>query len=59
MTEVEKPEKLIPEHLEYLTELRDSGRTNMFAASPFLAAEFPDLTDREAREIVTYWMRTL
>lgn len=59
MTETEAPAKLVPQHLEYLTKLRDSGATNMFGASPYLQREFPGLTSREAMDIVAYWMRTL
>lgn len=59
MEESSKPEKLIPQHLEYLTKLRDSGVTNMFGASPYLQQKFPGLTNREAMDIVSYWMRTL
>jgi len=53
-----KPEKLIPEHLTFLDELRSSGATNMFGAGPFLREVFPELTDREARKILVFWMDT-
>lgn len=59
MNDIPKPEKLIPQHLEFLTNLRDSGVVNMFGASPYLQREFPGLTSREAMDIVAYWMRTL
>ena len=41
---------------EYLNDLRDSGSTNMFGASPYLVAEF-GLGKREAREILSKWMK--
>lgn len=59
MKENEAPAKLVPQHLEYLTKLRDSSVTNMFGASPYLQQTFPGLTSREAMDIVAYWMRTL
>ncbi len=57
MSTIEKPTKLTDEHLEYLDELRESGVTNMFGASGYLVREF-DLTKDEAREILSYWMKT-
>ena len=49
-------EELI-EYLEYLDMLRLSGETNMFGAAPYLQQEF-DLSKKEAREILFYWMET-
>ena len=34
--EVERPKFVKDEHLEFLDELRESGVTNMFGASPYL-----------------------
>ncbi len=45
------------ENKEYLDDLRESGITNMFGASPFLADEF-GLDDKEAREILSEWMKS-
>ena len=45
------------EHFEYLVQLRDSGDTNMFGASPYLEEEF-GLDRREARDILTTWIRS-
>ncbi|AMO55565.1 hypothetical protein GZ77_09500 [Endozoicomonas montiporae] len=56
--ENEKPNALEPEHLTYLDELRESGVTNMFGASSYLEAEFPELGRNEARDILMYWMAT-
>jgi len=52
------PSCLLPEHLEYLDELRESGATNMFGARPYLMDEFPDLTKEEALEVLMHWSRT-
>lgn len=51
-----KPEIVTEEHLEYLDELRESGETNMFGARPYLMREFTDLTEKQAQEILVYWM---
>lgn len=55
---MERPEFVLDEHLEYLDELRESGETNMFGARPYLMAEYPELEQKEAAEILTYWMKT-
>lgn len=40
----------------FLLILRDSGKTNMFGARPYLKQVFPELTDAEAGEILGEWM---
>lgn len=45
------------EYFEYLNELRESGVTNMFGASPYLQNEF-GLGRYEARDIVKQWMES-
>lgn len=40
----------------YLENLRQSGVTNMFGASPYLQAEF-GLSKSEANKILADWMR--
>lgn len=52
------PEKLLDEHLIYLDELRESGKTNMYGARPYLIREFPNLSKSEAANILSYWMKT-
>jgi hypothetical protein len=46
------------EYFEFLDELRESGITNMYGARPYLIADFPDLTEKEAGQILSEWMRT-
>ena len=58
MAEIQRPDYVKDEHLEFLDELRDSGDTNMFGARPYLMNEFWDLTKQEAAAILTYWMGT-
>ena len=45
------------EYFSFLNDLRDSGKTNMFGAAPYLQSAF-DLEKREAREILTRWMKS-
>jgi hypothetical protein len=40
---------------EFLNRLRESGETNMFGASPYLACAF-SLPKREASKILVEWM---
>jgi len=44
------------EYYEYLEELRKSGKTNMFGATPYLQNEF-GLSKNEARNILMEWMQ--
>ena len=46
------------QYLIYLDNLRESGITNMYGATPFLQAEFSELAKTEARKILSYWMKT-
>lgn len=55
---MERPVMLTEEHLEYLDDLRESGVTNMFGATPHLQEEFPELTYQDAKAILVYWMKT-
>jgi hypothetical protein len=57
-TELSMPEFCTQEHLEYLDELRESGVTNMFGARPYLVAAFDDLGEKQAGEVLSYWMKT-
>ena len=42
---------------KFLDNLRDSGLTNMFGASPYVEAEF-NVSKLEARELLSEWMKT-
>lgn len=44
-------------YFTYLDDLRESGITNMYGASPYLAEEF-GLGEAEARAILIEWVRT-
>jgi len=47
----------LPEMLEYLNDLRESGATNMFGARPYLQEEF-GLERKEASAVLAEWMET-
>lgn len=57
-TAIEKPELMTEEHLEYLDELRESGVTNMFGAASYLQNAFDELSNKDAKAILGYWMHT-
>ena len=42
----------------YLSELRESGITNMFGAGAFLEDAYPELNKQEAQNILKAWMRS-
>lgn len=42
-------------YYNYLNELRDSGKVNMFGAAPYLEARF-GLNRNDAEEILLKWM---
>jgi hypothetical protein len=46
------------EYFEYLNDLRESGETNMFGATPYLMMEFDMLSKEEARAILSEWMKS-
>lgn len=54
----ERPEHVTEEHLTYLDDLRESGKTNMYGARPHLMKDFPDLTGKEAGKVLVYWIHT-
>lgn len=45
------------DQLNFLDELRESGATNMFAATPYIIEEF-DVSRSEAVKILSEWMET-
>mgnify|MGYP003344065363 FL=1 len=44
-------------YFNYLDQLRESGITNMFGASPYLQEAF-DLDRYEAKDVLLEWMQT-
>jgi len=48
--------ELKKEYADFLISLRDSGITNMFGASPYLADAFPELSKDDARKVLVLWM---
>ena len=45
-------------YYEYLDGLRESGRCNMFGATPYLLNQFHELDKALAKKILTDWMKT-
>jgi len=45
------------DYFEYLTDLRDSGVTNMFGAAVYLQRDF-GLSRQESRDILLKWMES-
>jgi hypothetical protein len=45
------------DYFEYLTNLRDSGVTNMFGAAVYLQRDF-GLSRQESRDILLKWMES-
>ena len=43
-------------YYKYLERLRQSGVTNMYGASPYLAKAFPALDKREASKVLVSWI---
>ena len=52
---VEDPEETLEQALEYLDNLRESGRINMFGAAPWLEEEF-SFPKQVAKGVLGYWM---
>ena len=53
----QKPDKCTEEHLEFLDNLRESGKTNMFGAVPYLQRAFK--LERETASVIwAYWTET-
>ena len=54
----DRPKFVTEKHLTYLDDLRVSGVTNMYGATPYLEKEFPELSHAEAGVALVYWMRS-
>lgn len=55
MTTKERPAFVTDEMLDYLDELRETARINMFAAAPYLVRDF-SLDRHDAKDALLYWM---
>ena len=55
---LERPTFVKNDHLVYLDRLRDSRVTNMYGATPYLRKKFPDLSNEQSTQILSYWMRS-
>jgi len=55
--QVNRPDFVTDDHLEYLDALRESGATNMFGATPYVESTF-GMSRKEAMAVLMYWMNT-
>lgn len=53
-----RPEFCTDDMLVFLDELRESGKTNMFGAGPYLKEMFPELTGHRHHDVLGYWMES-
>lgn len=53
-----RPAKCETEHLVFLDDLRNAGTHNMFGARAPLMQVYDELTQKEASDILKYWMDT-
>lgn len=44
--------------LNYLDLLRESRVTNMWGAVPYIQNQYPKLSDKQAKELLFYWMES-
>ena len=51
-----KGKKMKQEYLDYLDNLRKSAITNMYGARPYLIKKYPELSKKQARQVLLYWM---
>ncbi len=52
-----RPDFVFDEHLTFLDKLRESGKTNMWGAVPYMEEEFCEDADTLG-EIHSYWMHS-
>lgn len=55
---MERPEFVKEEHLVFLDNLRDSGATNMYGATPYIKDVYPELSRKEGKDLLLYWMKS-
>lgn len=55
MAVIKASDEQTQKYYDFLEKLRQSGKTNMFGARPFLARKF-GLDEEESRKILSAWM---
>lgn len=55
---MDKPIFVTEKYLQFLDNLRESGATNMYGATPYITTAFPKLGKDKAMQVLQYWMRT-
>ncbi len=54
---IKRPDVVSDAHLKFLDKLRESGKTNMFGAGPYVQQRF-GVSRKDASTIVVYWMQS-
>jgi len=54
----DRPASVKEEHLRWLNSIRESGQINMFGAGEYLRQAYPELNKNQAREVLSYWMKS-
>lgn len=54
---INRPDNIEEEHLEFLDELRESGKTNMLGAGTYLQDVYC-MTRNESYAVLNYWIKT-
>jgi hypothetical protein len=57
MPEINPNDPFVKEVFQFLTELRDSGKTNMFGAGPYLQKAY-GFDPNTARRFLTAWIQS-
>ena len=58
MAEIQRPDCVEDEHLEFLNDLRESATRNIAASFIDLSEQYPDLGRANAKIVARYWMKT-
>jgi len=60
MKEVKEEKKMTKqeEYFMFLDFLRETGSTNMYFSAPYLLEAYPELSEKEAKEIVYSWIKS-
>ena len=53
-----RPDFVTEEMLIFLDELRDSGKTNMYGAGPYIWRKYPHFSSRQSTMLLVYLMNT-
>jgi hypothetical protein len=55
---IERPACVTDLHLQFLDDLRESGKTNMYGSIPYLQKVFNGMPRETASKVLAYWMNS-